>query len=417
MNGFSLYLHIPYCFHRCPYCDFNTYAVSKVPEKEYTEALLAELDYWATTPEWRGRPVNTIYFGGGTPSLFSSPAIRKVLVAITRLFPINDKAEISLEANPGSVTIDSLTGYREAGVNRISFGSQSFNMSTLKQLGRMHAPEQTCASVENARSAGFSNISLDMIYAVPEQTVSDLRRDLEQTLALEPAHVSAYGLTIEKGTPFYTRFKSGSLILPDDDVILEMMRELDDCLDRHGLKRYEISNYATEGREARHNLAYWNGDDYLGLGAGAHSFYRSSKASASRWSNFALPEKYMKQTVASGRAQSWQDKLDQHDLMFEFFFLGLRKAAGISGRDFAQRFGIDMFEVFTLPIEAMTERELLRLEGDVLCLTAKGLPLADSVIENFLHSSDRLKKSIRKPQQPLAKQGEPAASTDEILSA
>ena len=401
MSGFSLYLHIPYCYHRCPYCDFNTYAVAQIPEREYAAALLAELDYWATRPEWRQRPIETIFFGGGTPSLFASAAIRKIITAVTRNFPISDQSEISLEANPGSVTIDSLMGYREAGVNRLSLGAQSFNNETLKQLGRMHTPEQTLSAMEHARSAGFTNTSLDLIYACPQQTLSDLRRDLEQAVGLEPAHISAYGLTIEKGTPFFARYKSGSLKVPDEEVTIQMMQEIAAFLPQHDYRRYEISNFARPGREAKHNMAYWEGHDYLGLGAGAHSCIHSTEkpASARRWCNYALPENYMKHTSAEGHAESWRDELDREDLIFEYFFLGLRKTKGISISAFKDKFGVSMEEIYQAPLEIMLERDMLAKEGDLLKLTDQGLLVADSVVENFVYTATRAKKA-RTPQGP-----------------
>lgn len=407
MKPFSLYLHIPFCFHKCPYCDFNTYAVSAIPEKEYVSALLAELDYRATLPEWRARVVQTIYFGGGTPSLFQPSSIRKIISAICKTFPLDESAEISLEANPGTVTPESLAGYREAGVNRISLGAQSFDRSTLKTLGRMHSPEQIESAVEAARNAGLHNINIDLIYGVPQQSLESLKEDLTRTLALKPTHVSPYGLTIEKGTPFYLSYKKGTLKLPKEDSVVAMMEEINDFLPLNGLHRYEVSNFAHIGKEARHNMAYWSGIDYLGLGAGAHSFNASASVESGnygmRWSNFALPVKYISETTAHGKAESWTDVLGFQEAMFEYFFLGLRKTAGINLRDFEERFQATVQSLYPALLQVLTDERLIKLDADRLALTSRGFMLADSVIENFVQPEKKpaATSQISKPSSAL----------------
>ena len=207
MDPFSIYIHIPYCIHKCPYCDFNTYAVNKIPEGEYCEALIAELNHHSGSNAWGGRPVQTIFFGGGTPSLFEPTNLRKIIGTIRQRFPVVHDVEISIEANPGPLAADKVAGFAQAGINRLSLGSQSFTSETLKTLGRIHRPEHIEAAVSSAKSAGIDNINLDIIYGVPGQTMDQLKYDLEETLAMAPTHVSAYGLTIEKGTPFYVAYK------------------------------------------------------------------------------------------------------------------------------------------------------------------------------------------------------------------
>lgn len=375
---FAVYIHIPFCFHKCPYCDFNTYAVANLPEKEYIQALLAELDYMTTREEWHGREIKTVYFGGGTPSLLAAGSIKRLLSSLMKSFPVAADAEVSLEANPGTVTIENLRGYREAGVNRLSLGAQSFNIETLKKLGRMHTPEQVGAAFEAARAAGFNNINLDLIYGVEGQELSGLRRDLEAILTLKPEHISAYGLTIEKGTPFYTTYKKGKMKLPDEELIVQMMREIRDTLKGNSYEHYEISNFCRSGREARHNLAYWNGEDYLGLGAGAHSY-----SSPKRWSNYALPIKYMQHASATGSALSWSDTLTLESLIFEFFFLGLRKLGGVSRKDFYNRFNMHIDQIFPITLHILTEHGKLFSQGDIIRLSEEGILVADSVVESF----------------------------------
>lgn len=388
MRPFSLYLHIPFCFHKCPYCDFNTYAMSTIPEKEYISALLCELDFRANLPEWKGRTIQTIYFGGGTPSLLSVGSIRKIINTICKTFAVSDEVEISMEANPGTVSSESLAGYHEAGVNRLSLGVQSFNVDSLKILGRMHSPEQSEVAIEQAKSAGFSNLNIDLIYGIPEQDLDHLERDLAHAIRLEPQHISAYGLTIEKGTPFYTSFRKGRIKLPNEEVSIEMVNLVNNYLEINSFKRYEISNFALRGKEARHNLAYWLANDYLGLGAGAHSYVADydqfgQQKGARRWSSYALPQKYIKEAIQSGQTESWSDNLDRDACIFEFFFLGLRKIKGVDLSEFQARFGLKAEQVYPTLLHILVEQDLVKIEDQSLFLSSRGLLLADTVIENF----------------------------------
>jgi oxygen-independent coproporphyrinogen-3 oxidase len=393
MQPFGLYLHIPFCFHKCPYCDFNTYAVTSVPEHDYIAALLAELDYRAAQPEWRGREVRTIFFGGGTPSLLSPAGITRLIHGAARLFPINDQAEISLEANPGTVTLESLQGYRSAGVNRISIGAQSFQPEHLKFLGRLHSGEQVEEAFQATRMAGFKNISIDLMHGLPNQTPAELQADIEKTIRLNPEHISAYGLTIEKGTPLYTSVARGKVRIPQEKRLVELMELLNKELPRRGYYRYEVSNFAKLGREARHNLAYWDSQEYLGIGAGAHSYLLPDHQSKlpRRWSNFALPIKYMKEATSTGQAEAWRDSLNLADAIFDYLFLGLRKIAGFSLTEFGERFGFDFRSLYENQLELHVEHKLLSLTHDRIALTEQGLMVADSVIEEF--SAPNLKQA------------------------
>lgn len=388
MKPFSLYIHIPYCYQKCPYCDFNTYAVHSVPEEEYAAALLSELDWRANQDGWKGRPIQTIYFGGGTPSIFSAKVIRKILSVTTKLFPVMDYIEVSLEANPGTVSTDNLSALKEAGVNRLSFGAQSFSSNSLKTLGRSHTPDQVHAAVESARAAGFKNISLDLMYGIPNQTLADVHADILQLLSTEVPHVSAYCLTIEKGTPYYQSYKRKILKLPKDDAVMDMMNAIIDNFEYSGIHRYEVSNFSIPGSEARHNLAYWNGDDYLGIGAGAHSLLGRTPTDGDplygrRWSNYALPQKYIESATTIGVSESWSENLDKKAALFEFFFLGLRKTAGVSLERFVELFKAPVEVVYGELIDILAHEKLVEKDGSFLKLTRKGLELSDSVIENF----------------------------------
>ena len=384
-QAFSLYIHIPFCGQRCPYCDFNTYVEAKIPEDAYTEALLAELNYRATLASWRTRPLKTIFFGGGTPSLFLTTSLARVIARAQELFPVSSALEISLEANPGTVNQAYFEQLRQGGINRLSIGSQSLNETFLRSLGRAHSVSETRTAYQDARNAGFNNINLDIMYALPQQTLDDFKTDLNEFLLLKPNHISAYQLTIEKGTPFSFRHAQGELILPPEDTTIEMMSVLKKTLEINGFLQYEISNFAPAGFECRHNQTYWQGDDYLGIGAGAHSFVRSEgNGFGRRWSNFALPKEYMKQCHMNGAAESWSDALTREGLEFEFFFLGLRKTAGISTQDFQERFGYPIETHYQEPLKKLESDGFIKIKGTNISLTDNGRLLSDSILESFI---------------------------------
>src|ERR1700730_5271940 len=281
--GFSLYAHIPYCQAKCPYCDFNSHAASAWPEKDYTNALIAEMQHRAQQAPFKGNSISTIFFGGGTPSLFRPSSIGRMLEAAEKEFHIERDAEITLEANPGTVNQAKLTGFRAAGVNRLSFGAQSFNDATLKFLGRIHSADETREAAKMAHRAGFERLNLDLIFAVPGQTRADVLHDIAEAAALDPDHISAYNLTFEEGTVFFTEMRHGKIRPLESDEQAEMYAAVREELPRRGYPMYEISNYARPGRECRHNLTYWHNETYLGLGAGAHNFARHGGGGRRGW--------------------------------------------------------------------------------------------------------------------------------------
>lgn len=382
---FSLYIHIPYCGQRCPYCDFNTYVEAKIPEEEYTSALLSELRYRSRLPAWKGRPLQSIFFGGGTPSLFKAKSLGSVISAAKELFSPEPTLEVTIEANPGTVSLEYFGELRQHGIERISLGAQSFNRGSLRELGRAHSVEETLAAYNDARTGGFKNINLDLIYALPKQGLGEFKADLETLCDLAPEHISAYQLTIEKGTPFSFRYHQGDLILPPEDDTIAMMEHLVTYLAQRGFEQYEISNFAKPEKRCRHNQAYWDGDDYLGLGAGAHSFSSiEGEGFGRRWSNFALPVQYMQRVGDSGEGESWRDTLSKTARQFEFFFLGLRRSAGVSIADFSTRFKEDLLSVYGNTVETLQEQGLLCKEGDLIFLSERGRLLADSVFQEFV---------------------------------
>ncbi|MGH7830200.1 MAG: radical SAM family heme chaperone HemW, partial [Candidatus Binatia bacterium] len=346
-NGsFSLYFHIPYCVRKCPYCDFNSHVVPMIPEKEYTRALLKELNSYALSEEWRSRAVQSIFFGGGTPSTFGPVAIGKILEKAASLFPFEKDGEITLEANPGTVDSANFSGYRSGGINRISIGAQSFQPHLLKFLGRVHSAEETREALRIVRGAGFENFSMDLIYASPGQTLSDLKADLEEALSFHPPHLSAYNLTIEEGTPFHRKYRQGRIRLLPEETEIAMAELIEERLAREGLERYEISNYARPGRHSRHNVNYWQAGDYLGIGAGAHSYHRTRGASGVRWHNEKNPGRYMERIRHAGQAVVGKEESDIEKAAGEFMFLGLRMKRGILVERFAEFFGKEPAEFY-----------------------------------------------------------------------
>jgi oxygen-independent coproporphyrinogen-3 oxidase len=379
---FALYVHIPWCRHVCPYCDFNVHAAAEPPEAPYVEALAAELAARAARVPWRGRTLRSVYLGGGTPSLLSTEAVARVLEAAARTFGLAAGAEVTLEANPGGLEARRLSGYRAAGVTRLSIGAQSFTPAHLRTLGRDHTVEDIGAAVAAARAAGFDNVSLDLIFGVPGGSVAEWEADLAAALALEPPHVSAYSLTYEESTPFFAWRAKGRLAPVAEDDEAAMAEATIDALEAAGLRRYEISSFARPGYESRHNLSYWDGSDYLGIGAGAHSF-AATPAPGQRLANERLPARYVAAVGATGTAVASEEWLTEAQARAEFCFTGLRQVAGVDTAVFRQRFGCDVEAAFP-HIGRLIADDLVRRADGRLRLTARGLRFADTVAGKFL---------------------------------
>ena len=383
--AFSLYIHIPYCAAKCPYCDFNSYAASSWPEDEYVRALIAELDRRAEEPSFAGGRLKTIFFGGGTPSLFKPASIGAIIDRAANRFGLERDCEITLEANPGTVDYTKLVELRAAGVNRISFGAQSFNDATLKFLGRIHRADETRQAARMAHRAGFERLNLDLIFAVPGQSLEDVMADIAETVALEPDHISAYNLTFEEGTAFFAEMRRGRITPLASDEQAAMYAAVREELPRRGYAMYEISNYARPGHEARHNLTYWHAETYLGIGAGAHSFARGeSDGGGRRWWNERSPARYIARALESGSAEAGSETVDQTAAMGEFVFLNLRLREGFALDTFRARFGVDFDQVFGASATRLFEGGMLERAGDSVRLTERGLELADSVFAEFI---------------------------------
>jgi oxygen-independent coproporphyrinogen-3 oxidase len=384
-EAFSLYIHIPYCVSKCPYCDFNSHVVPVTPETNYTKALRRELEFYSTKEYWKDRTVKSVFFGGGTPSTFSPKSISGILKEAESLFHFERDIEITLEANPGTVDSKNFSGYRECGVNRISIGAQSFQPHLLKFLGRIHSPDETRQALRTIRQVGFENFNLDLIYASPHQSLLDLKADLSEALSFDPPHLSAYNLTFEEGTPFYRKFRAGKIRpLPEEEEV-SMAEMIEETLAGECLERYEISNYARGGFQSRHNLNYWQGGEYLGIGAGAHSYKQigDSGLLGHRWHNVENPGCYMEKIEREGQAVEGEEKIDYQKAAGEFMFLGLRMTQGISVDAFSHRFGKKPGEFYP-QISDWVEEGLMERRDNHLSLTPRGLLVANSIFVSFV---------------------------------
>ena len=378
---FSLYVHIPYCLSKCPYCDFNAYAAQSWPEARYIDALCKEFASYMQAPPWQGETLETIYFGGGTPSLFQPESLERFLTCVSDHCPLVPDVEMSLEADPATGSLETLSGYRALGISRLSLGIQSFEPSVLRTLGRLHTGQEALRAIELARAARFFNLNIDLIFGVPNQTTDLLARDLDQVFDCEPEHISLYGLTYEENTPFYAMRQKGVLQPVDEETEVAMYSQVQAACAAHGYERYEISNFARPGYASQHNLRYWQGGAYLGLGAGAHSF-SCTPGWGTRWSNIRNPKTYMDRTLSTGRTDQYVEQLTKEQARGEFLFLNLRQREGMSLSGFARRFGQPFFAQFPHATDLLSEG-LLTQSGGKVRLTPKGLLVADSVFASF----------------------------------
>jgi oxygen-independent coproporphyrinogen-3 oxidase len=385
-NLYAVYIHIPFCKHRCAYCDFNTYAGYENHIPNYVDTLCREIEVVAQSGDEKITACS-IYFGGGTPSMLSASHLDQILGVLLENFG-SDDPEISLEANPGTVSLDFLTNLRKAGFNRLSFGVQSFHTQELQFLERIHDPYDVSRSMDYARRAGFDNINLDLIYGLPEQTLTRWKKNLEYALIFHPEHLSLYALTIETGTPLGRWHERGLVSPPDPDLAADMYELASTLLSSNGYEQYEISNWSMSGRNCIHNLQYWQNLPYLGFGAGAHGF-----ANGMRYSNVLRIKTYLERFTSVSNhlkfplspAHVAHRCVPAMTEMQETMMLGLRLTRlGVNRYEFFNRFGKGMTEVFGKEIDGLLASGLLEWEGDVLHLTPKGRLLGNQVFLNFV---------------------------------
>ena len=378
----GIYVHIPFCVKKCNYCDFTSAAYSQDIRQRYIDSLILELEgiddkYSLSFDEYS---VSTIYFGGGTPSVPDASLIIGVLDRIMERFEVDstEHCEITIEVNPGTVDEDKLNAYRRAGFNRISIGLQSANEDELRLLGRIHSYNEFLRTYEMARRAGFANINVDVMTALPGQTLDKLKYTLCEVIRLNPEHISAYSLIIEEGTPFYDIYGHMEEGPVAEELEREMYHFVTKALSEHGYYRYEISNYSKPGYESRHNSSYWTGIDYLGLGLGASSLLDNV-----RYQNTSDMNEYLAASVAKCSIAD-EIRLTEHDQMEEYMFLALRMDRGASIEGFRQRFGISLRDKYGSVIDRLTSEGMLELSDDTIWLSDKGVDYGNYVFSSFL---------------------------------
>ena len=365
----GLYVHIPFCVRKCNYCDFCSFPEERIaPEARalYIDTLASEILGYKREPRIT---VDTVFFGGGTPTLLAPSELEKIFCAIGSAFDILPDAEITIEANPGTVTREKLTAYRRLGINRLSIGLQSIHENELKILGRIHNYAGFEKTLRLARECGFDNVSVDLMYGIPEQTVDSFAKTLDTAIALAPEHVSAYGLIIEEGTPFFERVNT--LALPDEDAECDMYRLAIDKLSAAGYSHYEISNYAREGRESQHNLHYWHCDEYIGVGVAAHSYFDGNR--------YFNPDDLNEYTAGSRPCAD-----DSGDGEFEYAMLAFRLAEGLSLSDYEARFSHGFTEGREEPISRYVTLGYMRHDGDRIALTDDGMYVSNAILSELL---------------------------------
>ena len=371
----SLYIHIPWCVRKCPYCDFNSHeARTAIPENDYVDALISDLEQ--VLPLIWGRKVHSIFFGGGTPSIFAPEAIDRILSAVRARVPLTYEAEITLEANPGTVDEARFAGFRDAGVNRLSLGIQSFNSRHLSALGRIHDEAQAHSAAEIALQT-FERVNLDLMYALPQQTLDEALSDVRTALALGPTHLSCYHLTLEPNTPFYRTPPS----LPDDDASATMQEAIEELLASAGYQHYETSAFAQPGKRCRHNLNYWQFGDYLGIGAGAHSKL-SFHDRILRQSRYKHPASYLQKTP-TGEHIEQEKVLGAEDLGFEFMMNALRLTEGFEAPLFEERTGLPL-SVVSQPLAEAESKGLITRDLARIAPTLRGQRYLNELLQLFL---------------------------------
>ena len=372
----ELYIHIPFCEKKCAYCDFLSFPRGKDVQKQYVDKLLSEIEQ--KSGDFRDAEVPSVFIGGGTPSILEPSQIRDIMGCLRESFFIRKDAEISMEANPGTVNGDKLEIYRQAGINRLSFGLQSADNRELELLGRIHTWETFLLSYQRARECGFKNINVDLMSALPGQTVESWMETLRRTVELMPEHISAYSLILEEGTPFFERYGDGrgEGLLPDEDAEREMYHRTKVYLKEQGYKRYEISNYAREGRECRHNIGYWSNVPYLGLGLGASSYVDGRR--------FRNEDDLSAYLGGCPKARFDEEILSIRDMEEEFFYVGLRLTSGVSLEEFENRFHIRAEEVYPGVMEKFVRDGAAVIENGRFRLTDYGMDVSNYVMAGFL---------------------------------
>lgn len=379
-HGPGLYLHVPFCLQKCPYCSFYSLSGRLNLSKRFSAAVKHQIRASASPGEmFKQRPLVTVFFGGGTPSMLSPELLAELLQTCLRHFPCTENMEISIEVNPATIDKGGLYKLRQTGFNRLSIGVQSFNDEELKRIGRVHSADAAVQTIRMAKEAGFTNIGMDLMYGLPGQNMKDWEDSLHQALELEPDHLSLYELTIEQGTPFAHRLSRGELQLPGEETILAMMETTRRLTSAAGLHRYEISNYARPGLECRHNINYWHNGSYIGLGPGAVSC-----PGPTRFTAIADVERFCERMENGQEAWQEEETLNNEVRFRETVIIGLRMTRGVSLDRLEQRFGIDPVDYYGPTLDRLLEQKMVEIHQRYLRLTAQGLLLANTVMAELV---------------------------------
>ena len=368
----SAYVHIPFCTQICYYCDFSKVFIKNQPVDSYLEHLIEEYDSYDI------KKLRTLYIGGGTPTALSAPQLAFLLEKLTDKLDLSYLEELTIEANPGDLDQEKIAVLKDSPVNRVSLGVQTFNDRMLKQIGRSHSEKDIYENIANLKKAGFDNISIDLIYALPKQTMEDVKTNVAKAISLDIPHMSLYSLILENHTVFMNRMRQGKLPLPKEDLEAKMFDYIIAELEKAGFEHYEISNFSKPGFESRHNLMYWDNAEYYGIGAGASGY-----VDGVRYKNHG-PIRHYLQAVEAGNARVQEEVLTLNEKMEEEMFLGLRKKSGVSKKRFEEKFGLSFEDQYGSVVSELTEQGLLVPDRDIVRMTKKGLFLGDTVAEKFI---------------------------------
>lgn len=368
----SAYVHIPFCTQICYYCDFSKVFIKNQPVDDYLQALIREFESYDI------EQLRTLYIGGGTPTSITAQQLDYLLTNLTKHLDLSVLEEFTIEANPGDLTDDKIEVLKKSAVNRVSLGVQTFNDKQLKRIGRSHNEAQIYSTIDHLKTAGFDNISIDLIYALPGQTMEDVKENVAKAIALDIPHLSLYSLILEHHTVFMNKMRRGKLNLPQEDLEAEMFEYIIAELEANGFEHYEISNFTKPGFESRHNLMYWDNAEYYGVGAGASGYLNGV-----RYRNRGPIQHYLK-AVSEGNARLSEEVLTKDEMMEEELFLGLRKKSGVSIAKFEEKFGVSFEERYGQIVTELCQHELLVPDDEVVRMTKKGLFLGDTVAERFI---------------------------------
>ncbi|RDC50699.1 oxygen-independent coproporphyrinogen III oxidase [Acinetobacter sp. RIT592] len=374
----GLYIHVPFCAQKCYYCDFNSYKINSNQKKEYLINIEREMKFYEG--EFKDKCFDTVFFGGGTPSILTVDELKELVNNINENFNIKKDAEITIECNPGTINREKLEAMKKMGINRLSIGLQATQNYHLKSIGRIHTYEEFEKNYYDALDIGFKNINIDLMYALPNQKTQEWKDTLDKIIKLNPSHISAYSLILEEGTKLYDMYQNKEFELLDEDTDINMYNYTIDTLKRHGYNQYEISNYSKEDLECKHNIIYWKCDNYLGLGPGASGFIGDT-----RYSNIEDICEYNKCIMQNIRPVSEEIELTKKDKIEEFIFMGLRMNEGINIDVFKERFDTDFYDIYQEVMDNLIKRELVRIDGKNISLTQKGREISNSVFIEFLN--------------------------------